>query len=488
MRPHYPPRLALCALAATGAASASILPDQVLVLWNSASAESQAIRDAYAATRPGVRDLNLNDPTIVGTPARIPRSVYLASIRAPLLAYLGQAGPGGQPLARSIVAIVTTRGVPAQIQGVSEFDVSSSWSSVESELALVQQDLEAAGVNNLPNRFYGAVANPYSAQIGAGAETFPRTNIQTQRPFLYASPGAWIISGLTPGDIYLVTRLDAAPTAGATAVQNTIALIQRSADLWFDPCQTRASLDRWACTPLDDDSLGAAFPPRNDFPNAAAALAARFTPTTLDQTGVFLSQATLPPGGPMIAVGTYGTNHSLQGCGDAPPGGGGYVSTGFVYHPACVFVAYESWCGNSMIDGTARGGQGQVLDFISAGGSFTIGSVTEPFTFSVPRVELLARNLLLGGMTFAEAAYSALPALSWQWTPIGDPLATVRVSPNRCPGDATGDGAVNFADLSAVLGSFTLTGACLPADLNRDGVVNFLDLSLVLANYASPCR
>ena len=72
------------------------------------------------------------------------------------------------------------------------------------------------------------------------------------------------------------------------------------------------------------------------------------------------------------------------------------------------------------------------------------------------------------------------------WARIG---ATVS-SDAPCPGDATGDGVVNFADLNEVLASFGQSGepGTVPGDLNADGVVNFSDLNEVLANFGAACR
>lgn len=53
------------------------------------------------------------------------------------------------------------------------------------------------------------------------------------------------------------------------------------------------------------------------------------------------------------------------------------------------------------------------------------------------------------------------------------------------PGDANGDGVVNFADLNIVLSGFGQSGppGSLPGDLNNDGVVNFADLNMVLSAF-----
>lgn len=50
------------------------------------------------------------------------------------------------------------------------------------------------------------------------------------------------------------------------------------------------------------------------------------------------------------------------------------------------------------------------------------------------------------------------------------------------PGDATGDGVVNFADILAVLAAWGDCPGC-PADVNGDGVVDFADILIVLGNW-----
>lgn len=51
-----------------------------------------------------------------------------------------------------------------------------------------------------------------------------------------------------------------------------------------------------------------------------------------------------------------------------------------------------------------------------------------------------------------------------------------------CPGDLSGDGIVNGADLASLLASW---GAAGPADLNGDGVVNGVDLAALLAGWGA---
>jgi hypothetical protein len=66
-------------------------------------------------------------------------------------------------------------------------------------------------------------------------------------------------------------------------------------------------------------------------------------------------------------------------------------------------------------------------------------------------------------------------ALTGQRTTVGDRSVM--------PGDDTDDGAVDFADLNAVLSDFGGVGAGQFGDVNADGVVDFSDLNEVLSNF-----
>ncbi|MBX3352573.1 MAG: hypothetical protein KF684_06525 [Phycisphaeraceae bacterium] len=66
--------------------------------------------------------------------------------------------------------------------------------------------------------------------------------------------------------------------------------------------------------------------------------------------------------------------------------------------------------------------------------------------------------------------------------------ANLGVDAPACPGDANGDGVVNFSDLNAVLSAFGQSGAGIPGDVNGDGVVNFSDLNETLSNFGVDCN
>ena len=95
---------------------------------------------------------------------------------------------------------------------------------------------------------------------------------------------------------------------------------------------------------------------------------------------------------------------------------------------------------------------------------------------------------------FHPVSSDVVPTAYWDADTDGDLLMAnalrfvAGAGPTPCPGDANGDGVVNFADLNLVLGEFGSTGQGLAGDVNDDGVVNFADLNLVLGAFGSSCR
>jgi hypothetical protein len=150
-----------------------------------------------------------------------------------------------------------------------------------------------------------------------------------------------------------------------------------------------------------------------------------------------------------------------------------------------VFTSIESYNAYSFNAGGYTGNQGQVAQWLAAGGTAGVGTVEEP---TASWVTITNENLmiqgLLNGMTFAEAAWSGTFQVSFVNTFVGDPLMTWRT---LVYGDINRDGRVNISDLVVMSNhwgedvspggySWTL------GDLNSDGTINISDL-VVLSNH-----
>lgn len=462
-------------------ASAQLQQENVLLVWNSRDAESQGVRDLYLARYPGVLEFDLDSVPLSNSNA-VSRSNFDALIRDPLRDFINGVDTGND-LSQQIVCLITTRGVPVRINSTvagDEFSFASTWTSVESELTLLQQNLTTAGAASLQFRYSGSIRNPYHARFNQPITGFSRASVQTARTFgvrQTAGFQSWEAIGLTPGDLYVVCRLDAQPANGNTALQEVEALLDRAHNAAFACGSGRALLDEFAgADQLDDEGIPNIYPPTdsserfefNDYERTRDVLESLNIPVTYDDTSNFVDPDELPDDLPLFVLSTYGENHDVDGS-ENPSGAGDYIDR-YTFHPGAIFLSIESFNGDSIFDGTGRGNQGQVLDAVSGGAAFTVGHIREPLAYSVPDTRILVENMLVHGMTFAEAVWSAIPALSWQQVPIGDPLATLQIVPGGA--ERNGDGVLDVEDVYTYLGR-------TPIDLDCDGIVSSSDIETV---------
>ncbi len=211
------------------------------------------------------------------------------------------------------------------------------------------------------------------------------------------------------------------------------------------------------------------------------------------------------PGGGIIGLAAYGRNGN-----DGRPAT--YLMTSgpdggplFPCVPGAVFTSIESFNAVTMFVDQSTS-QAKIAEFIQMGGTAAIGHALEPGPDAIPQVEYLYGNLLrdddgdgIADLCFVEAAFTALPYLSWTEVVIGDPLmrirvgpgGLVRVGPNPCPTDVDGDGFVGYFDRMAVIRAYNQwVGEPRynpAADIDQDGFVGYFDHIAVIRTYNSYC-
>ncbi len=520
----------LTALAAVSAsttiASAQLRPDEVLVVYDSRIIDGSSARisrdvaEYYAGSvkvaggagnlpgvRPGVRTFDLASSGAAATaPGNITYADFVTRLRTPLRTYLTASG-----LTQRIRSIVLTRGLPHRILDTDAADIMDfpgnisaeftgndvTAASVDAELTLLWQDLntgEAGG--NSDSKADGAILNPYWKATTGIALANNANNIAAKT--LTASGGGplWVTSGtvgsaprLSSGDIYLVCRLDGSSLADVRGMidrAQNLYINTQTATVLLDESDSNGTADATANAEFDnslsgflsvrdaDDYEATRDALTNDGRWAAAGI--RYNALTAFNQffiGPRLSwQANhgIMVSSPVVMVASYGLNHLGQPLTTAGVEGGKVYATSYNYAPGAIFNSMESFnCRDFGGLGTLGFAQQQQASaFINAGGTFAVGNVWEPLADTVPDNRLLAVNFLLGNLTFAEAAWTSVPALSWMQMAVGDPLARVQ----RSSEDLNTDLSVDVNDL--------YTWEASPSDVNRNGTTDANDRTIVL--------
>ncbi len=431
----------------------ALTPSNVLVLFNSQNPDSLAVQQVYTAARPGVLSFDLNDPTLL--PGTLSYADFISKIRNPVRNHLNS-----NNLEQSVIVLVLTKGIPHRIQdlntsnpnvgdnpsaSVSAYDGgNATYASVDSELTLLQFDLEAGeaggSMDSIADR---AVYNPFFEESNRIA-TFNRANITSSDREFYLNETAngwwrgWTVrqtrfgtlkqSPLDAGHIYLTARLD------AETVDDVIAMIDRAAAITVRRQTDAILLDadgtlagngeplQYYADPLTANS-------RYDYAETDAAFSSAWPRFLFNNDGGFLIGTTdtttasneISITGPIAYLHSYGTNHSGGGQRNYPFSFAGQLI------PGATFAAYESYGAAGLGGILPPINQAQVEDWISSGGTFASGPVWEPFTFGVSRSAIFLDRFYNQGWTYIEASSASIPQLSWQITILGDPLATATV-------------------------------------------------------------
>jgi uncharacterized protein (TIGR03790 family) len=345
-------------------------PENVAVVINDNSADSQRIGDHYAR----MRGLSASNVLRIKTSTEeaVERPTYVTTIEQPLETAIKRAG-----LQDRLLYLVLTKGIPLRINGTSGLD--GTLASVDSELTLLYRRLTGQPILAL-----GKIDNPYF--LGA-------REIGEARPFSHREH-----------DIYLVTRID------AFTVDQAIALIDRSQSPVTEG-QIVLAL-RGGASPGDQwlersvNRLGAQGQQARVLRETTGA------PVRTDQAVLGYSSSSPPE----LAPATRGTGLKF-----AP----GAIAANLASFDARTFhQPPESWRPSTSGDRRKwfEGSPSPLVgDLVADGVTGVSGQVGEAYLLGAVRPDILF-PAYLAGFNLAEAYYLAMPTLSWQAVVVGDPL------------------------------------------------------------------
>lgn len=502
-------------------ASAQIRAQEVLVVYDSRIADSVEVARYYAGSarvpggatnepgvRPSVRVLDLASTGAAATsPGDISYANFVARLRDPIRTHLTTTNT-----IRTTRCIVLTKGLPHRIQDtdvptlgddpgllVTDFNNSDvTCASVDSELTLLWQNLNTGEAGGAADSLSdGLIVNPFW-RSRLPLATFTTANIQVAKTLGTTNPGpVRTIAGsgatrLTPGDMVLVSRLDAPTVAQVRGMidraqgvvydtENDVILLDASGSDNVANPTTNAELDNIGGAPFTAIFGGDDYERARDQMNADGRwLASRviydqfggqfYVGPRIEYQGITASTAQ-----PVALLATFGANHG--GTYPTIATGGNASNTyadSFNYADGAIFNTIESFNGRAF-GGLNAGGtnQEQASDFLAAGGTFALGHAWEPLAATIPDNEQIAANFLRGRMTWAEAAWSSIGSLSWMHVVLGDPLAM----PWRTREDQRADGVATIDDL-AVWERRSPTDAL--KNINRAGAADDADRQILL--------
>ncbi len=430
--------------AGTSSQPAGPTANNVLVLYNTASSDGIQIANYYAQVHPGVHLLGINgvDPSSEDISA----DAYLITIRPQVLSALSPA----------IDVIVTTKGLPLRINvtepalpimstyvdGLGITRSVYSWrqySSLESELGRVDTISTWQMMGDQGTLFTNQLArNPYYLNNSSFSHATYGTRLTSR------------LDGYTVGDVE--AAIDRAQHAfiGPNNDPNGPFYFLVDNDPTISYSSLMARLPNYVLTPAG-------------------------LPVVYDNTTAFVGTAP----GPVIGYDSHGVHQSLT-----PPN---YIVSGLNLSLAdgAVFESWESYNAYSFTTSNPHANQGQVAQWLQIGGTAAVGNVEEPTASSSTITnENQMFKMLIGGYTFAEAAWSATLNLSYVNTVVGDPLMTWKT---LIGGDSNMDGDVDTDDLTnltAHWGQAVAAGEVgwSEGDFNGDGRIDINDLAIMSAN------
>jgi hypothetical protein len=504
-------------------AQAQIAQEQVLVVYDSRVPDSRAVAEIYAGSkkvpggsgteagfRPAVRVLDLASAgAAMAAPADISYTDFVAKIRTPIRNHLSS-----QNLTQRVRCIVMTKGLPhrmmdSDVPNAGDFpsvfigelqDNDCTSAGVDAQLAILWQELNSGELGGAgDSKDDGLIVNPY-ARSASPIQSQNNANITAAKTLNPSGLGPlWTIGGsagtpqrFTPGDVYLTSRLD------GRSVGDVRSMLQRAQNILINTNTAAVILDEsgenldnvgstWSSlnagndyeltqtTLVNDRRFSFSFPspPPNVRYDALAGPANFFVGPNL----AFAAGQGVLVTNPVILLATYGSNHGGGVPTLAAGGSSGTVyAASFNYAPGAIFNTIESYNGRDF------GGLGpwfiaqqQAADYLASGGTFAVCNVWEPLADTIPDNRYLTQNFILGNLSWAEAAWTSIPALSWMQMALGDPVARA----SRTNEDLDANARISIDDLFA----WEALPASSPAkDINRSGAADSADRLLVLSS------
>ena len=370
--------------------AADLVAANVLVLYNTASSDGVQIANYYAQIHPGVQLLGINgvDPNNEDISA----DAYLSIIRPQVVPVLTS----------TIDVIVTTKGLPLRIT-VQEAEppvVSPNpLPTYVDPFGITRMILNWRPVSSLEGEL--TTIDTISTWQQMGDQSFQISGNSSINPYFRKNIA---FSYAAFGD-RLTARLD------GYSVSDVEASLDRAQNAFIGP-NNSPSGPYWFLVDNDPNIFYA--------PTMAKLVNNVLTPAGLpvvyDNTTAFVGTAP----GPVIGYDSQGV-HSTQNP------GANYINSALNITLAngAVFNSWESYNAASFNTAGDTHGQGQVAQWLQKGGTAGVGNVDEPSAGPSYMVnENLLFSMLLSGKTFAEAAWSAIPQLSYVTTVVGDPLMT----------------------------------------------------------------
>lgn len=356
---------------------------QVVVVYNlNLDPESRQVAEHYAARR-GVPARQLVGLSLPRTET-MSRAEFRERLQKPLVAALEERGlarfpgPGASPNTPGLPAaqvryLVLAYGVPVKITADTNLQervpeklaapLRRNEAAVDSELAaLPRLEVGALLTGALANRFYGT------------------TNVAALHP--------------TNG-LFLVTRLDG-PTP-----QVARDLVDRALAAETNGLFGRAYFDVRSLPTNSSYYKGDAW-----IRDAAETARRQGFETVLDE-----APGTFPAWMPMPQIALYAGWYDRRVTGP-------FTRAPVEFMPGAVAYHLHSFSARTVRSARAD----WVGPLLARGAAVTMGCVDEPYLDLTPNVGVFFAWLLTRRHNFAEAAYAAIPALSWQITVIGDPL------------------------------------------------------------------